>query len=284
MAGKKRNQSTTAYCTSMRSVYPRRAANLLCCVLLAAVGCQTPDGTSTPSARSRAEDRRLNAVQWFHSAEASAMYTQNFALARRALDDALAQPAPRPRAIITDIDETVLDNSPYQVWLIQNRQPYSLETWKKWTALASATALPGASNFLNYAASRGVTVFYVTNRDQDEADATIKNLKAAGFPHADSAHLLCKRASRGKEDRRQEIAQRHTVCLLLGDNLSDLAAAFDSTVADDRAASVTNNASLFGSNWIVFPNPMYGDWEKALTSGAGGSAGQSINNLKAPKL
>jgi 5'-nucleotidase (lipoprotein e(P4) family) len=282
MAGKKRNQSTTAYCTSMRSVYSRRAANLLCCILLAAVGCQTPDGTSNPS-RSRAEDRRLNAIQWFHSAEAAAIYVQTFALARRSLDDALAQPAPRPRAIITDIDETVLDNSPYQGWLIQNRQPYSLETWKKWTALASATALPGASNFLNYAASRGVTVFYVTNRDQDEADATIKNLKAAGFPNADSAHLLCKRASRGKEDRRQEIAQRHTVCLLLGDNLSDLSAAFDSTGTDDRAASVTNNASLFGSNWIVFPNPMYGDWEKARAVNTPNS-GHFIDVLTVPKL
>lgn len=239
-------------------------------IFLAISGCQTTPGVSeAPLALPDGKDPRLNGTRWFQGAEASAMFLQSFAMARNALDAALAQPAPsqKPRAIITDIDETLLDNSPYQVWLIQNRQQYSLATWKQWTALAKAVALPGASNFLSYAASRGIAVFYVTNRDQDESDATLKNLKAAGFPNADIAHLLCKRAARGKEDRRQEIAQRYEVCLLLGDNLSDLSAAFDSTSVEERAAAVASNASLFGSNWIVFPNPIYGDWEKARPVG-----------------
>lgn len=242
--------------------------------LLTLVGCQSPS----------APDKRTNATAWFRGGEAAALYRQGFAVARAQLDAVLAQPAPpKPLAIITDIDETVLDNSRYQVWLIQNRETYSLKTWKKWTALASAEPLPGARDFLNYASHHGVTVFYVTNRDQDEADATVRNLRAAGFPNADHAHLLCKRTSKNKDDRREEVAKSHIVCLLLGDNLSDFSSAFDSTVLEPRAAAVTNLAARFGSNWIVFPNPMYGDWEKARPAGAT-NAVNSIDGLNVPKL
>jgi 5'-nucleotidase (lipoprotein e(P4) family) len=248
---------------------------LLCAVLPVVVGCQSPS----------ARDKRTNATAWFRGGESAALYFQGFAVARERLDAVLAQPAPpKPLALITDIDETVLDNSPYQVWLIQNRETYSLKTWKQWTARASAEALPGASNFLNYASSRGVKVFYVTNRDQDEADATVKNLQTAGFPNADHAHLLCKRNGvKGKDDRRAEIAKAHTVCLLLGDNLSDFSGTFDSTILEERGAAVTNHAARFGSNWIVFPNPMYGDWEKARPAGATIS-GTVIEGFLVPKL
>ena len=239
--------------------HPLFARVWLGAALLVLVGCQSP----------AARDKRTNATAWFRGGESTALYLQGFAVARERLDAALAQPAPpKPLALITDIDETVLDNSPYQVGLIQNRETYSLKTWKQWTARASAEALPGASNFLNYASSRGVKVFYITNRDQDEADATLRNLKRAGFPDADAAHLLCRRTSKNKDDRRVEIAKTHTVCLLLGDNLSDFSSAFDSTVLEKRGAAVTNHAARFGSNWIVFPNPMYGDWEKARPAGA----------------
>lgn len=232
---------------------------LLGAALLVLVGCQSPSE----------RDKRTNAAAWFRGGESTALYLQGFAVARARLDAVLAQPVPeKPLALITDIDETALDNSPYQIWLIQNREQYSLKTWKQWTALAGAQPLPGASNFLNYASSRGVKVFYVTNRDQDEADATLRNLKHAGFPDADAAHLFCKRTSKNKDDRRAEIAKAHTVCLLLGDNLSDFSGAFDSTILEERGAAVTNHAARFGSNWIVFPNPMYGDWEKARPAGA----------------
>ena len=231
----------------------------LCVVAVLLAGCQSPS----------LRDKRTNATAWFRGGESAALYLQGFAVARERLDAALAQPAPpKPLALITDIDETVLDNSPYQVGLIQNRETYSLKTWKQWTARASAEALPGASNFLNYASSRGVKVFYVTNRDQDEADATLRNLKRAGFPDADAAHLLCKRTSKNKDDRRADIGKTNTVCLLLGDNLSDFSSAFDLTILEERGAAVTNHAARFGSNWIVFPNPMYGDWEKARPAGA----------------
>jgi len=249
---------------------------LLGAALLVLVGCQSPSE----------RDQRANATAWFRGGESAALYFQGFAVARARLDAVLAQPAPpKPLAIITDIDETVLDNSPYQLWLIQNRASYSTNSWKKWTKLAEAKALPGAREFLRHADSQGVKIFYVTNRDQDEADATLKNLRAEGFPQADAAHLLCKRQGlKSKDDRRDEITRAHTVCLLLGDNLSDFSSAFNSTVLEPRAAAVTNHAARFGSNWIVFPNPMYGDWEKARPAGVTNSVGSSIDSLKVPKL
>lgn len=231
------------------------------------MGCQSLCPAPEPEPVSK-KDARLNATLWFQGAESAALYFQSFTLARRALDEQLALPATdKPRVIITDIDETVLDNSAYQAWLIKTKQPYSPKTWKEWTALASAPALPGASNFLSYAASRGVRVFYVTNRDQDEADATLKNLREAGFPNAEPQFLLCKQSDRSKETRRQQIAATNTVCLLLGDNLADLAAAFDVITVDARQSAVARSAKEFGTRWILFPNPMYGDWERAQPAG-----------------
>jgi 5'-nucleotidase (lipoprotein e(P4) family) len=248
---------------------------ILCAVALLLAGCQSLSE----------RDKRTNATLWFRSGESAALYRQGFAVARARLDSVLARPRPeKPLALITDIDETVLDNSPYQLWLIQNRATYSLPTWKKWTALASAEPLPGAREFLNYAASRGVNVFYVTNRDQDEADATLKNLQRVGFPDATATRLLCKRPGvKGKEDRRQDIARTNTVCLLLGDNLSDFSNAFDVTVFEERAAAVTNLAAHFGLNWVVFPNPMYGDWEKARPAGVTNTAA-AVSGFAVPQL
>lgn len=250
------------------------ARTLLCAALLVLVGCQSP----------AARDKRTNATAWFRGGESAALYFQGFAVARERLDAVLAQPAPpKPLALITDIDETVLDNSSYQVWLIQNRESYSTNSWKEWTKLAKAKGLPGAREFLRHADSKGVKIFYVTNRDQDEADATLKNLRAEGFPQSDAGHLFCKRKSRSKDDRRDEIVRNYTVCLLLGDNLSDFSGTFDSTILEERGAAVTNHAARFGSNWIVFPNPMYGDWEKARPAGATNSA-TVIEGFLVPKL
>ena len=212
---------------------------LLGATLLVLVGCQSPS----------ARDKRTNATVWFRGGESAALYFQGFAVARERLDAVLAQPAPpKPLALITDIDETVLDNSPYQIWLIQNRALYSTNSWKKWTKLAEAKALPGAREFLRHADSKGVKIFYVTNRDQDEADATLKNLRDEGFPQSEAAHLFCKRKSRSKDDRRDEITRTHTVCLLLGDNLSDFSGVFDTTILEERGTAVTNHAARFGSN------------------------------------
>src|SRR5262245_11332036 len=100
-----------------------------------------------------------NAVIWQQSSgERRALAYQAFTLARMLLDrDLRTRRSRMRRAVIVDIDETVLDNSPYQAGLIKNGKSYP-EGWTAWINTAECTAVPGAVEFLNYANSRGVRV------------------------------------------------------------------------------------------------------------------------------
>jgi hypothetical protein len=57
-----------------------------------------------------------------------------------------------PRAIIVDIDETLLDNSPHSAKCIENQTSYP-DYWEEWCELAIAKPLPGAVEFLNLPAT-----------------------------------------------------------------------------------------------------------------------------------
>ena len=52
-----------------------------------------------------------------------------------------------PRAVVVDIDETVLDNSPAQASNIKNRLPFDLKNWYAWGEMRKAKAIPGAVDF-----------------------------------------------------------------------------------------------------------------------------------------
>lgn len=196
------------------------------------------------------------------SAEYKALAYQSYNLARLRLDQLLNKPGGKPRAIVTDIDETVLDNSPYFVNQAEKGSVYADSTWVKWTAEMRCDTLPGAGQFLKYAQSRGVTIFYITNRFQRERLATLANLQKFDLPNADTAHLfLLKSINSSKESRRQTIMKDFEVLLLLGDNLGDFSSLFDDLTDFQRNGAVHRNKSLFGERFIVFPNAMYGKWE-----------------------
>src|SRR5699024_11692954 len=82
------------------------------------------------------------------------------------------------------------------------------------------------TEFLDYAKSRGVEIFYVSNRAQDLKEATIENMKAIGFPFADKTHLLFKTDDSAKKDRFQKVAQNYKIIMFMGDNLSDFSSDF----------------------------------------------------------
>ncbi len=204
------------------------------------------------------------ATLWYQtSGELKALYYQGFQLATLRLDQYLQKPSSTKKpAVVVDIDETILDNSAHQVWTIKNSTGYP-EGWADWTALAKAPALPGSLEFLQYAASKGVHVFYVTNRRETELGATIQNLADLGFPYADSTHVIPRTSTSSKVERRNAILQNHEIVLLCGDNLGDFDD-FSDLVLTDRNAKVEQLKDLFGSKFIVFPNPFYGDWEAAI--------------------
>lgn len=210
------------------------------------------------------------AVLWTQAAgEEKALCYQAFALARMVLDRDLrtTRRSRMPRAVVVDADETIIDNSPYQAYLVKNRLPYSSAGWNQWVNRAEAAAIPGAIRFLRYAASRGVRVFYITNRNVDNKNATAANLRKLGFPGVSDETLLVKTDpnSSSKEARRKSVSARYRIVLLMGDNLNDFAEVFEqSKSVESRLQAVERNRKEFGKRFIVLPNAMYGDWESAV--------------------
>ncbi|MEM6688233.1 MAG: HAD family acid phosphatase, partial [Planctomycetota bacterium] len=49
-----------------------------------------------------------------------------------------------PPAVIMDVDETVLDNSPFQARMVQDETQYAEEDWDAWVKEMNADAVPGA--------------------------------------------------------------------------------------------------------------------------------------------
>jgi 5'-nucleotidase (lipoprotein e(P4) family) len=211
----------------------------------------------------------VNGVLWQQqSGEYKALCYQAFNLARlRLLEILLTNKDSMPLAIITDVDETVLDNIPSAAHDILNGHSFADSSWRPWVDMAVAKALPGAVEFFNYAAQHGVQCFYITNRKEDQKAATMKNLQQLGFPQVDTMHMMMKGAMSDKEPRRLEVAKKYNVVLLLGDNLNDFDDLFFEKFVTERNANVDKVQSLFGSKYIVLPNATYGDWENALWQG-----------------
>ncbi|WP_026574403.1 5'-nucleotidase, lipoprotein e(P4) family [Bacillus sp. UNC438CL73TsuS30] len=206
-------------------------------------------------------------VLWFQKAgEAKALYYQGYNVGKMRLAEILKKKPKKKaskRAVVLDIDETILDNSPYQAWNVVSGKAYPLN-WNEWINSAQAKPLPGAINFLKYANSKGVEIYYISNRTEAQKAATIKNLQKVGAPQADAAHVLLKQpGEKGKETRRKQVAKTHDIVLLFGDNLGDFSG-FDDLSVPERLKAVDNRRNEFGKKLIVFPNPMYGDWEGAI--------------------
>ena len=198
------------------------------------------------------------------AAENKALYYQAYNFARISLDNDLQNnPDPRKRAVVVDIDETVLDNSPFEAKCILEGTSYPTY-WNEWVQLAQAEALPGAADFLNYAASKGVEVFYISNRKTNELEASLKNLHDKGFPMVDEQHLLLRTSTSVKTERRNKIAEDYRIVLLAGDNLNDFTELFEKQDTEKRNQLTDSLRNEFGKRFIVLPNAMYGDWENAL--------------------
>ncbi|MEO0480490.1 MAG: HAD family acid phosphatase [Planctomycetota bacterium] len=236
--------------------------------------------TIAPVERPQASDD-LNAVLWVQrSAEYRALCEQTFATATRALDLALADESRTaaieqigsefeqlPPAIIVDVDETMLDNSPYNARLIEDDSSYELESWTAWVEERKAEPIPGALEFVRRATTLGITVFYVTNRDKGLEVATRDNLERCGFPVSLDQLLMREEIDQDgieKRNRRAHIAKSHHILMLAGDDLGDFLPGSRSASAVERESSRQLYSTLFGERWFVLPNPIYGSWTKSL--------------------
>lgn len=220
----------------------------------------------------------LNATLWqSNSVEYKANAAIVYDLARIRLDAALADKkwsalgqtdaADKPLAVILDLDETVLDNSGYEAWLVKAGKDYSGKTYDAWTKAEAARAIPGAIDFLKYANSKGVKLFYITNRDAGQEEATRKNMEQLGAPMGGNVDtfLMSKEQpewTSKKGTRRDFVAKDYRVLELLGDNYGDFSDEYGGSEAD-RLKSYQTNTAHFGHDWFVVANSEYGSFEFA---------------------
>jgi len=203
----------------------------------------------------------------YYAAEYKALAIQAYNIATRELNKVYSQNIDvSKKAIILDIDETVLDNSPYQAKLIQTGQSYPAY-WNEWCRNEAARPVPGSLEFLNHADSLGCQIFYVSNRKKKYLEeATLNNLQKAGFPQALKDHLFLREEKSennpypsDKQARRNKIKEMgFDIVLLVGDNLGDFY--IDGKNNETERRNIAENYEIFGSKFILLPNAMYGNW------------------------
>ncbi|MBE1160184.1 5'-nucleotidase, lipoprotein e(P4) family [Dyella acidiphila] len=263
-------------------------------LLLGACASQAPHSPSPTAAAAPAQataapvpaDDNLNAVAWSQTAiEHDLIYLETYRSAQSQLltalrdkhwdalpaDDRIAPYKGLKPAVVLDIDETVLDNSPYQARLIRSGGEYNEADWAKWCKEGTARALPGVVEFTQFAAKHGVAVIYISNRAQDLDQVTLSNLRAVGLPVSGPDAFLglgtvlrgCDQVGTEKNCRRQLVSKHYRVLMQFGDQLGDFVSVLSNTDGG-RAQVMAPYTKWIGSRWFVLPNPTYGSWEPAL--------------------
>ena len=172
----------------------------------------------------------------------------------------------KPPAIIIDIDETVLDNSPFQSRTILSGLSYP-NGWSEWVNESKANAVEGVYDFLHYANDKEVEIFYLTNRLESYRAPTIENLINLGLPFKNDNMLLMRKEenSRDKTERRKQVADKNRVILIIGDQLTDFISTKEAYVFHtDRKKLAKKYSDMWGSKWFMITNPTYGRWELSI--------------------
>ena len=226
------------------------------------------------------EQSMLSVLYAQTSAEFSANNIQTYNNARVYLDKALADHSwtaaleqkkdfkNKKPAIILDIDETVLDNSPFQARTIVKGLSYP-NGWVDWANEGQATAVAGVSDFLEFANKKGVKIFYVTNRIHILEKATKENLIRLGLPFDNDIDVLLMKEENGwtsdKTSRRELIAKDYRILLMVGDQLTDFISSDEAYVHHvERKEIAAKYSDMWGTKWFVITNPMYGRWEYSI--------------------
>jgi 5'-nucleotidase (lipoprotein e(P4) family) len=245
-------------------------------------GCASlqTSSTSPVSPLRAASDGRLDAILWqTTSVEYRVLAQSMYGAAKSHLERALADrqwtalPAQGgnfqhlPPAVIMDIDETVIDTSGFQSLLVKAGGRFSRTRWRDWSSQNEPGAVPGATEFISFAQSRGVTVFFVTNRDYATESLTRKHLASAGIKLPDNIDTVLSQSEHpdwgtDKGSRRDFIAKSYRVLMLFGDDLADFISEYRAPAQVRMSEAMKHNE--WGTKWFMLPNPMYGSWESSL--------------------
>ena len=158
--------------------------------------------------------------------------------------------------IVMDLDETVLDNSMYQINLNDKSENFSYASWNKFVKQEISGLVPGAKLFIEkYKAIDNAKIVFISNRDASTLKATINNMKKLGVFFEDDIYMLKKKQNDTKIIRRLELIngdgrmKNHGKCKII--------AYFGDAIGDFPS----NNNYKFSINKFIFPNPMYGTWQ-----------------------
>lgn len=218
-----------------------------------------------PPAAAPAEKPLSDAIRWSRdSAEHRALFLQVYAAATAHVErEAAARPS-GSWAVVLDADETVIDNSLYQVERERLGLPFDGPSWSAWTKRREAVPLPGAKAFLARVRTLGGRIAIVTNRTESECPDTEAVFRAHELAYD---VMLCKpdAGPSDKNPRFESVAMGTTkaglppleVVAFVGDNIQDFPALSQAIrkQGDDAFAP-------FGSRYFALPNPMYGSWER----------------------
>lgn len=193
-----------------------------------------------------------------------------------------------PPAIILDIDETILDNSPFQARMIEQNSDFDIDEWNKWSLEGQADAIAGSVSLTQKAAELGITVFYITNREALTKEATRENMENLGFALSDEIDTIMlvgekENWTSAKIERRNVIAADYRIIMLFGDDLNDFLPAKNMT-QEERDDLVFNNIENWGTKWFVLPNPNYGSWEQALTNFDNSLTEEEVQKMRKSRL
>lgn len=198
------------------------------------------------------------------SAEVKALRLQAYQQARENVDQLIgSKEIPSNPAVVLDIDETVLDNIPAGAYQITSNKGYNHKDFTEWTGKAECEEVEGASDFINYAQSKGIEIFFVSNRSQEEMGATIENLKKVNI-NVPEENILLKEDSSNKQKRFDKIKENYNIIMYIGDNAGDFGGEYSKKSNEERSQIVMDNKDSMGVKYIALPNPTYGDFEGAM--------------------
>ncbi|PDZ55712.1 5'-nucleotidase, lipoprotein e(P4) family [Bacillus cereus] len=213
------------------------------------------------------------------SAEANALRLQAYNVAKERVDEAVKNGIVH-KAVVLDIDETVINNMDYMAWAVKNEKKFP-DQWSEWIKSAQGEDIAGAVDFIKHAQANGVEVFLVSNRDKSEMEGTLENLKKIGLENIDREHIMLKDKNSSKQERMDIVEINHNVLLYIGDNLADHSDDFYKKNVSERAEALKAHKDEFGTKYIVLPNSAYGDWEGALY---GNDYSKDLNKMRMDSL
>ena len=151
--------------------------------------------------------------------------------------------------------------------MLKNNQTFSTKTWNQFCAAQGSTAVPGAVEFTKYADSKGVKVFYVTNRAAVTENDTRENMAKLGFPTGGNVDTFLMQGEKpewgsAKGTRRAVVTKDYRILLNVGDNFGDFDDRYRGSEAD-RFKAFDSDMAYWGRQWLMIANPAYGSFDTA---------------------